>query len=216
VRIGNSRWFAGPRYIFFDANATFKFGQNPSDVTGQGRDQRISAASLVIDYDSRDNIFFPNRGSFAEIETQFARDGIGSTQNYNMYAARGYTWLPLGKSFVLGLRADTRFSTGDVPFFVQPYIDLRGVKKARYQDRNAIATEVELRWDIKPRWSVLGFSGLGKAYGRQSFSDAENVVSVGMGFRYLIARRLGLAMGLDVAHSKDQNAIYVQVGTAWH
>ena len=216
VRIGNSRWFAGPRYIFFDANATFKFGQNPSDVTGQGRDQRISAASLVIDYDSRDNIFFPNRGSFAEIETQFARDGIGSTQNYNMYAARGYTWLPLGKAFVLGLRADTRFSTGDVPFFVQPYIDLRGVKKARYQDRNAIATEVELRWDIQPRWSVLGFSGLGKAYGRQSFSDAENVVSVGMGFRYLIARRLGLAMGLDVAHSKDQNAIYVQVGTAWH
>lgn len=216
ARIGNSRWFIGPRYIYFDANTAFKFGQDNLNLVGQGRNQHISAVSLVVDYDSRDNIFFPNRGSYAELEAQFARDGIGSTQNYDLYAARAYTWLPLSKTIILGLRADSRFSSGDVPFYVQPYVDLRGVKKARYQDRNAISTEMELRWDFIPRWSVLGFTGVGKAYGRESFSAAANVVSVGMGFRYLIARRLGLAIGLDVAHSKDQNAVYVQLGTAWH
>ncbi|PLP99571.1 BamA/TamA family outer membrane protein [Cupriavidus pauculus] len=216
VRMGNSKWFAGPRYIYFDANTAFKFGQGNTGLVGEGRNQRISAASLVVDYDSRDNIFFPNRGSYAEFEAQFAREGIGSTQSYDIYAARGYTWLPLSKTIILGLRADTRFSSGDVPFYVQPYVDLRGVKKAQYQDRNAISVEAELRWDFTPRWSVLGFTGMGKAYGRQSFSDAENVASVGMGFRYLLAKRLGLAVGLDVAHSKDQNAVYVQLGTAWH
>lgn len=215
VRIGNTHWFAGPRYIYFDSNAVFKFGQTPGDLVGQGRNQRISAASLVVDYDSRDNIFYPSRGVYAELEAQLAREGIGSTQNYDMYAARGYTWLPIAKTLILGLRADTRFSSGDVPFYVQPYVDLRGVKKARYQDRNAISTEVELRWDFRPRWSLLGFTGVGKAYGRQSFDDAPNIVSAGVGFRYLIARKLGLAIGMDFAHSKDQNAVYVQVGSAW-
>ncbi|WP_233528413.1 BamA/TamA family outer membrane protein [Cupriavidus sp. P-10] len=215
VRLGNTHWFAGPRYIYFDANAVFKFGQTPGDLVGQGRNQRISAASLVVDYDSRDNIFYPSRGVYAEFEAQLAREAIGSTDNYDIYAARGYAWLPLTSTLILGLRADTRFSSGDVPFYVQPYVDLRGVKKARYQDRNAISTEVELRWDFRPRWSLLGFSGLGKSYGRQSFSDAPNIVSLGAGFRYLIARKLGLAVGLDVAHSKDQNAVYVQVGSAW-
>ncbi|KDP84514.1 hypothetical protein CF70_018925 [Cupriavidus sp. SK-3] len=40
--------------------------------------------------------------------------------------------------------------------------------------------------------------------------------AIGGGFRYLIARRLGVSTGIDVAHSRDQNAFYVQVGSAWH
>lgn len=90
------------------------------------------------------------------------------------------------------------------------------MSRGRYQDKNALATEVELRWNVTPRWSVLGFSGVGKAYGRWNrFSEATNIVSVGAGFRYLIARKLGLSVGIDVAHSKDQNAFYIQVGSAW-
>ena len=37
----------------------------------------------------------------------------------------------------------------------------------------------------------------------------------GAGGPLLIARKLGLSVGIDVAHSKDQNAFYIQVGSAW-
>lgn len=216
VRIGDSRWYVGPRYVMFDSSATFKFG-NATELGPIEKDQRIGKGGIVVDYDSRDNIFYPNRGSYAELEAQFARVGFGSTQTFNMYNARGFTWLPLARTLILGLRADTRFSTGDVPFYAQPYVDLRGVQKGRYQDRNAVMAEMELRWDVTPRWSVLGFTGTGKAYGRwNDFSDASNVYSVGAGFRYMIARKLGVSMGIDVAHSKGQNAFYIQVGSAWH
>ena len=145
-----------------------------------------------------------------------SRTAFGGTQDYDVFPARGYTWLPLTRALILGLRLDGKFSSGDIPFYAQPYVDLRGVEKGRYQDRNAVAAEVELRWDLTPRWSMLGFTGVGKAYGRwHSFSDAQNVQSVGAGFRNLIARKLGLAVGLDVAHSRDQNAFYIQVGSAW-
>ncbi|MDT6961667.1 BamA/TamA family outer membrane protein [Cupriavidus sp. SZY C1] len=215
-RLGDSHWYVGPRYVYADTSATFKFGASTGELGPLEKDQRIGKGGLVIDYDSRDNIFFPNKGSYAEIEAQFARGGLGSTQSFNMYNARGFTWLPLARAWILGLRADTKFSTGEVPFYAQPYVDLRGVQKGRYQDRNALAAEVELRWDVTPRWSVLAFTGTGKAYGRwHDFADASTVVSVGGGFRYMIARKLGLSMGVDVAHSRDQNAFYIQVGSAW-
>ncbi|WP_321940315.1 BamA/TamA family outer membrane protein [Paraburkholderia sp. J8-2] len=216
VRLGNSRWYAGARYVFFNATSSFAGGSIPASIANFERNQRIGAGSVILDYDSRDNIFFPAAGSFAELEAQFARTGLGGTQNYDVYAARGFKWFPLARALILGLRIDTKFSTGDIPFYAQPYVDLRGVQKGRYQDRNAITTEAELRWDVTPRWSLLGFTGLGKAYGRlESFSQAQNVTSVGAGFRYLIARKLGVSIGIDVAHSKDQNAFYIQVGSAW-
>jgi hypothetical protein len=37
----------------------------------------------------------------------------------------------------------------------------------------------------------------------------------GAGFRYLIARRLGLQAGVDVAFGPDDPAIYLQIGHAW-
>lgn len=216
VRIGDSRWYAGPRYTLFDSTATFRFGAEGNELGAFDRSQRIGQGGLVLDYDSRDNIFFPSRGTYAEFELEFARAGFGSTQSFNMYKARGFTWLPVARTLILGLRVDARFSDGDVPFYAQPYVDLRGVQKGRYQDRNALVTEAEIRWNVTPRWSLLAFSGVGKAYGRwNDFSDAATVVSVGGGFRYLIARKLGLAVGIDVAHSRDQNAFYVQVGSAW-
>ncbi|AQV93855.1 glyceraldehyde-3-phosphate dehydrogenase [Cupriavidus necator] len=216
VRIADTRWYVGPRYVYFDSTATFKFG-NAGELGSFDHNQRIGKGGLVVDYDSRDNIFYPSRGSYAELEAQFARGGLGSTQSFNMYNARGFTWLPLARTVILGLRADTKFSTGDVPFYAQPFVDLRGVQKGRYQDRNALAAEVELRWDVTPRWSLLGFTGVGKAYGRwHDFSDASTIYSIGTGFRYIIARKLGVSIGMDVAHSKGQNAFYIQVGSAWH
>jgi hypothetical protein len=216
VRIGDSRWYAGLRYLFFDSSAAFASGNVPGELPGFQKDQRIGALSAIVDYDSRDNIFYPARGVFAEFDAQVARTAFGGTENYNVYAARGYTWLPLTHALILGLRLDGRFSTGDIPFYAQPYVDLRGVRKGQYQDRNEVTAEVELRWDLTSRWSLLGFTGAGKAYGRwHSFSDAQTVHSIGAGFRYLIARKLGLSIGVDVAHSKDQNAFYIQVGSAW-
>lgn len=216
ARIGDSHWYAGPRYVYFDATTTFRAGSNAPELGDISAGQRIGMGALVVDYDSRDNIFYPRRGTFGELELQFARPGLGSSNSFDLYSLRGFHWMPVGKSLMLGLRGDSRLSSGQTPFYAQPYIDLRGVRKGRYQDRNALVAEAELRWYVTPRWSVLGFSGVGKAYGRwHSFSEAENVVSAGAGFRYLVARKLGLAVGLDVAHSRDQNAFYIQVGSAW-
>ncbi len=37
----------------------------------------------------------------------------------------------------------------------------------------------------------------------------------GLGIRYLIASKLGLQMGLDIAKGPDDTAFYIQFGSAW-
>ncbi|MFY0479904.1 BamA/TamA family outer membrane protein [Achromobacter marplatensis] len=214
ARLGESAWYVGPRYTYFRSET--RFTGEAADVRGADAARHIGKVGVVADYDTRDNLFYPKSGSYVELEAQVARPWAGSDQDFETYRARGFTWIPAAPTWTLGLRADAQFTSGTVPFYAQPYVDLRGVSRGRYQDRNAVVAEGELRWNATPRWSLLAFSGVGKAYGKwRPFSEASSVVSVGTGFRYLIAQKLGLAVGIDVAHSKDQNAVYIQVGSAW-
>ncbi len=53
----------------------------------------------------------------------------------------------------------------------------------------------------------------GKAYGRwNDFSHASTVLGKASGFAYVIARKLGISMGIDIAHSRHQNAFYITDG----
>jgi len=76
--------------------------------------------------------------------------------------------------------------------------------------------EAELRWNATPRWALIGFLGVGRAWGSsKNFGDADSANAWGAGFRYLIARRLGLYMGVDIAKGPEDTAFYIQAGSAW-
>jgi hypothetical protein len=92
---------------------------------------------------------------------------------------------------------------------------LRGVQALRYQGERVAEMEAEIRWQIEPRYSVVGFAGAGSARSSKATDRVESVTAGGLGFRYLIARRYGLHLGLDVAGSADDHAVYVVFGNAW-
>jgi len=76
--------------------------------------------------------------------------------------------------------------------------------------------EAELRWQFWKRFSLVGFVGGGAAWNNfERFDNSQTLVTGGAGFRYEIARKYGLHMGLDVAFGPDSSAIYVQFGSAW-
>jgi hemolysin activation/secretion protein len=146
----------------------------------------------------------------------FYAPGIGSDATYQTYRANAFGYAPLAKHFVVGGRVDMRAARGDVPFYQLPFIELRGIPAARYQDENAGVIEAEVRWNVTPRWALIGFLGAARAWGsRESFSNAGTVTAKGAGFRYLIARRLGLYVGVDVARGPEETAFYIQAGSAW-
>ena len=67
-----------------------------------------------------------------------------------------------------------------------------------------------------PSATLIETVGVGKAYGRrQSWSESETVAAGGLGFRYLVARKLNLYAGMDVARGPEDTALYIQAGSAW-
>ena len=216
ARAGETDWFFGPRYAWLKVNPAFGDGW-PADLDGRPlREVRIGRLSLVGSHDTRDNIFTPTDGHFVEAELVAASPQLGGTSSYQQVNLRGFDWIPMGKPFILALRGDVQTSRGDIPFFAKPFVNLRGIPAVRYQDNNAAVAEVELWWQATPRWSLLGFTGAGRAWGkRDTFSQTETVSTVGAGFRYLIARKLGLHAGIDFATGPEGRAFYIQVGSPW-
>ena len=192
-RLGESNNFVAGRWIYLDLDASFDASKQPPAIAPRTQTVRSSGLGLAFEHDSRDNIFTPSRGWKGYLEGLFYSPDIGSDSKYQTYRAYAFGYAPLSTEFVLGGRLDARAARGDVPFYQLPYIELRGIPAARYQDENTAVAEVELRWNVTPSWALIGFAGTGRTWGRtKNFSDADSANSWGAGFRYLIARRLGL------------------------
>jgi hypothetical protein len=215
-RIGQSDLFLGARYAWLTVQPRFD-GPWPAALPRPEVDAvRIGRLSFMADHDTRDNLFSPSDGHFLEAEAVAASPSLGGSTSYQQLVLKAFNWSPVGKDFVLGLRGEAQFSRGDIPFFAKPFVVLRGIPSARYQDDNVAVAEVEGWWQATPRWSLLAFGGAGKAWGeRNGFSDTPARGAGGVGFRYLIARLLGIHAGLDVARGPEGNAVYIQVGSPW-
>jgi hypothetical protein len=97
-----------------------------------------------------------------------------------------------------------------------PGIELRGLPMLRYQGNYVAVAETELTWQVDERWALLGFIGGGRAANDfDELKDSNSRVAKGVGFRYLIAKRYGFEMGVDVARGPEEDVIYIQGGTAW-
>jgi hypothetical protein len=216
-RIGFSKWYAGLRYIFMDSKITYK-GDAKLDSLGTLLESKniLSEASGIIELDSRDNIFTPDKGIKFHVDGGWSNEAIGSDYDFGEINYYSYLYHPLSKKIIGGLRIDGQQSFGSVPFYLLPYIDMRGVPVFRYQGKADILTEVEFRYDFIQRWSIMLYSGLGKAFDAwNEFGSAKWINTVGTGFRYLIARKFKLRMGMDVARGPEKWAYYIVFGSNW-
>jgi hypothetical protein len=215
-RLGESENFIGARWIYLDLESRFDASRPEPVLPPGGRAVRSSGLGLTFEHDSRDNFFTPSSGWKGYLEGMFYSPDIGSDNKYETYRAYAFSYFPMSGQFVLGARIDGRAARGDVPFYQLPFIELRGIPAARYQDENAGVAELELRWNATPRWALIGFLGGGRAWGSSTgFDDANTVTAWGAGFRYLMARRLGIYMGVDLAKGPEETALYIQAGSAW-
>jgi len=229
-RLGQSQWFVGARQIYASMETSVVRGnapevQIPPEAEGiadsvLNRTIINSGLGALLVYDSRNNPFNPEVGAL--FHTHYVRfsDALGSDVNYGSYQIKGlnYWRLPQNFGFNLRLQYDGIDAPLDerLPVYIPPFINLRGIPAMRYQGRAVAVMEVEGTWTLRQRWKFSLFSGVGRA--AESFSalsDASNENTVGVGFRYLLARRYGVAMGIDVARGPEDTAFYIQAGPAW-
>lgn len=196
--------------------------QVPSFITDRSLDSTVSAIGPIAEFDGRDSIFTPDSGVKLHAHFNWSDDWLGSDYKYGQANGYVYGYVPIarndttGTGWVSALRADWQQATGDPPFYLLPYVDMRGIPSARYQGRTTFIVESEQRIDVTRRWSAMVFGGLAKAFDSyDEAGDAELLYSYGTGFRYLIARKFKLRMGVDVARGPEEWAYYIVFGSAW-
>jgi hypothetical protein len=216
-RLGKSDNWLGLRWIYMSLTNKLDISGNPlANLQPNDATRKASGIGLTLEHDSRDNIFTPTSGWTGALDATFYDPDWGSATTFQSYRGHVFSYWPVSKTVVVAGRLDGRSARGRVPFYMLPFIDMRGIPAARYQDQNTAVVETEVRWDVTPRWAAIGFIGAGRAWGRNTqFGDVGSAVSKGVGARYLIARKLGLWVGVDYAHGPEGNTGYIQVGSAW-
>ena len=216
-RLGFSRWYAGMRLVFLSAEARYVGDTLLENVAKTFESKKtISQIGGLVEYDNRDNIFTPDRGLKLHFDGNRADDFLGSDFEYWRINYYMYFYRPLSRKLVGGLRIDGQQAFGDAPFYLLPYINMRGIPACRYQGNADILSEMELRWDFFKRWSVMAYAGTGKAFDEWSdFKSAEWITSYGTGFRYFLARKFKLRVGIDVARGPESWAYYIVFGSNW-
>jgi hypothetical protein len=216
-RLGESPWWIGARFgqartkVALDAP-----GAGLPNVSSADFDLRLAALVPQITLDMRDNFFTPTHGWYVDLSAPLFREALGSDRDFEKATLTAMHFRPLAQSLYLGVRGTAKASSDGTPFFLRPYVALRGVQALRYQGERAAELEAELRWQLHPRFSLTAFGGAGVARGESTLADREqNVTTAGAGFRYLIARTYGLHVGMDVAVGPDDPVLYIVFGSAW-
>ena len=214
-RIAGSDWHAGLRYLRADTSSRFD-GGTPGEVPARDLDVTLAGLALVVEYDDRDSIFTPASGTRLQLQATDFDPRYGGDSSFRLFKAAANSYAKPHRDVVLGGRLDFRGSSGDTPFYAVPFIELRGIPYLRYQGERVAVAEVEARWNLDGRWSLVGFGGAGRASGREAdLGSAETRWAGGVGVRYLLARAMGLHAGIDVARGPEESAFYLIVGSAW-
>jgi hypothetical protein len=214
-RIAGSDWHAGLRYLRADTESRFDTGR-PEGVPARQLDTTIAGLAVVGEYDDRDSIFTPSSGTRLQFQATGFSPRLGSDETFRLYRVAANSYARPHRDVVLGGRLDWRASSGDTPFYAVPFIELRGIPYLRYQGDRVAVAEVEARWNLDGRWSLVGFGGAGRAAAKDgTLGSAPTRWAGGAGFRYYLARAMGLHAGVDVARGPEDSAIYLIVGSAW-
>ena len=215
-RFGDTLFWAGASYAFATTEVLVDAPEEIPSMPDYDKRSRVGGLTPSATYDSRDSMFTPTRGSYLEASCGVFGEALGGQDSFQRASITGIQYFELPLKLYLGFRGDATAAFGDAPFYLHPYISLRGVPVMRYQGEEIAQFETELRWQFWGRLSLLGFGGVGSAWNDfEHVESPQSVFSGGTGIRYELARRFGLHMGVDVAFSRDTTAFYVQVGSAW-
>jgi len=179
-----------------------------------------SGIGAVLNWDSRNNIFFPTQGSFYQISTKFFRQAFGSSYNFNRFNLDFRKYFPIFSSQALVLQGYVNLITGNPPFQLLSLLGgqnlMRGYYKGRYRDKNMLALQMEYRFPVWWRLGFVGFFGFGEVAEKLSHFRINNFkFTGGWGIRYKISREEGTNLRLDFGFGKGTVGVYVTVKEAF-
>lgn len=166
----------------------------------QGQDKTIHTytAGLSFTYDSRDFMLNASKGVFVQIDQTFTPRCFGNGKyNFSTTEATFATYGKLWKGAILAGELHGQFNYGHTPWSQLATVGsndrMRGYYEGRYNDKNVIEGQLELRQHIKGRNGVVAWVALANA-----FPDFKNIAwrytlpNAGIGYRWEFKKRINI------------------------
>jgi outer membrane protein assembly factor BamA len=181
---------------------------------------RSTLLGPALDYDTRDNQFYPTRGSYGTLRLGFASPDLGSDFSFRSLKTTFAHYWSVRPDLVLAGRISGCAVGGDVPFTELCLYglsnDLRGYTAGQYRDKALYAAQGEARWRFAERFTAVVFTGIGAV--ADKFTDlwgVRQLPSSGVGLRWLASTSYKVNVSVDLAFTRNDQAVYFYIGEAF-
>jgi outer membrane protein assembly factor BamA len=179
-----------------------------------------SGCALLMNWDTRNNIFYPSVGSLCQLSAGLFSGVLGSDYDFNRYSLDLRKYFPLFSSHVLVVQSLINITTGSPPFQMLPLLGgtniMRGYYQGRYRDKKMIVFQTEYRLPLWWRFGLAGFAGFGDVADRVSnFEISAFKYSVGCGLRYQFNPEEKHNLRFDFGFGEGTSGFYITMGEAF-
>lgn len=180
----------------------------------------LSGLGFSINWDTRDNIFFPRHGWYIQTSADFYNRAFGSDYHYSATSLDIRTYLPVLAKSVVALQLCMRDMDGDVPFYELAMLGgatmMRGNYNGKFRDKALLAVQSEFRVPVWKLFSAVAFTGLGNVGPTLRDIRLRHLKhSFGAGLRIRLDKKEGTNIRIDYAWGNHSTGLYMTVQEAF-
>lgn len=181
----------------------------------------VSGLGPMYQLDTRDNLFFPRKGSLVEASLVFNGAFFGSDFIFSKFSINAAKYLEPLPNTVLALNTYLELNYGDTPFNQLALLGggkrLRGYYEGRFRDNHLVILQGEWRFPVWKRFKGAIFGGTGLVSDKvQHFSAQHLRLAGGIGLRYLALKQQQIHIRADIAWGENgNNGFYLTIGEAF-
>ncbi|SLN59335.1 Surface antigen [Roseovarius gaetbuli] len=185
----------------------------------------LGKVNLIVQYDTRDNTFYPTQGILGdinlsygkEIDSAFNKKLLLSSRDYLKVIASGSAYREKFKTGVLAARGVFCSAGENAPFFDTCGLGLvdglRGFSSFDYLGDNSVSFQGEYRGRFTERFGYVAFLGGGNSDDTIGGLLSDLDVAGGVGLRFRLSKKLSLDYAMDYALNDDgEHFVYLSLG----
>lgn len=192
---------------------------NPAYLLGQDRSFTATGIGLSLQYDSRDFILQPKRGTYLLLRQTAYPELLGNTHRtlWRTTLTADY-YKQLWKGSVLAFDLYGQVSSNNLPWPLREELGggerMRGYYIGRYIDNNIVSAQIEMRQHIAWRLGASAWVGCGTVFpSLEAFDIKKLLPTYGIGFRFEIKHNVNAR--IDFGFGKNTSGLTIGMGEAF-
>jgi hypothetical protein len=214
--------FIGPRFQYRKIGAGIDGLAPPGGFEVPQIDIKSNSVALGfhVQRDLRDSTFYATKGNLFDFTADFFDQAWGSRREYQVYKVAYNGFHAVAPRQVLAYRAMACSANGSVPFYDLCLFgfnnDLRGYTTGEFQNRRMFAGQAEYRVELRRRFGVAAFGGVGGVAPRWGdFRLDELLPAAGAGLRFKLDKKNHINYRIDVAFGREGRTLSIGIGEAF-